>query len=447
MNIFNIKPVSKEKNKIINCNNLPPDLFDTFLLINSSNPYLKNVNNHLFDGDGMIHVFHFKKNNIFYHNRWIKTYRFNLEKKYNKPLFVRLANLNTLELFTKFFNKLFLFEDVTSQNGDGTANTNILYHHGNLFALNEMDKPYLLRFNKKFKLQTVSRYDFHGDLKHNINAHPKIDPDTNNLYTLGYDVFKKMCFVSVVNKIGKITKTTPIPLTKSTIIHDFCITKNKILILDLSLQFSLKNVILSNFPIGVDNNSLSRIGILDKYSNSLLWIPFLYNYVIFHIANSWEEQNGQYIIIYAFCYESTTFDIQHLELQRPQLKKIILNIHDCSCTLENVSQLFGEFPIIDDNYVSKPIDFLFYSKISDFGFDAIVKHNTNDNSELIKYFPKNMYGSECAIYKDYLINIVFYTIDKKSKLLIYNKHSLDLLYIIDLKCRIPFGFHCKIFKF
>lgn len=444
MKIFNLKPVSKEKYFTIPFDT-PFDLINTIYLRNGPNPYLKNVNNHLFDGDGMIHSIHFVKNKIIYHNKWIRTYRFKLEKKFNKPLFVRLANLNTIEIFSKFFNKLFLLQNITNYHGDGTANTNIIFHHNKLLALNEMDKPYLLYFNKSNKIKTLGRYDFNSQLNHNINAHPKIDPDSKNMFALGYDVLKKICFVDFIDTSGFIFKSVPVQLQKSTIIHDLGITSTKIIILDLPLEFNFTNVLFSNFPLGINNNSTSSIGLLDKITNNLVWYLLPFNQIIFHIANSWEQDDN--VIIFAFCYEPEHFDVKHLESQRPKLKKIVINTLSHSCLIIPVSSLFGELPVIEDCFVGKPCDYIYYSKISDNGFDAIVKYHVPSQTETIKYFPTNMFGGECALYNNYIINIVFSSTEHISRLLIYDKYTLELLYNINLKCRIPFGFHGKVFDF
>lgn len=444
MHNLNLKPVSREKYITVPFNT-PPPLINAIYLRNGSNPYLKNIDSHLFDGDGMIHSIHFTENKIIYHNKWIRTYRFKLEKKYNKPLFVRLATLNTIEIFSKFFNKLFLLQNVTNKYGDGTANTSIVFHHNKLMALNEMDKPYLLEFNKKNKIITIKRYDFNGQLTNNINPHPKIDPDSKNMITLGYDVFKQMCFVNFIDHLGNIFKTIPIKLQNSTIIHDLGITKNKVIILDLPLQFHLTNVLISQFPIGVNMTSSSSIGLLDKISNEIIWYKLPFNQIIFHIANSWEEQDN--VIIYVFCYEPSDFDIKHLETQKPTLKKIVINTLSNFVTISNVSKLYGELPIIEDLYIGKKCEYIYYSKISKRGFNAIVKHHVPTGNETIKYFPNGMYGGECALYNNYIINIVFSTQDKLSSLLIYDKNSLELLFNVNLKCRIPFGFHGKIFDF
>lgn len=434
MNNYNLKPVSKEKYRIIKTK-VPEELVGKLYLRNGSNPYLKNVDNHLFDGDGMIHSIEFKKDKIIYHNKWIETFRFKMEKKYNKPLFTRLANLNLWRIFNDYLNTF----QLPQNQGDGTANTSIVYYNKKLLALNEMDKPYLLSFNNG-QLYTEGRYDFFGKLNNNINAHPKIDPETHEMITLGYDVYKKQCYINFIKEEN--VETVSVELSKSTIIHDVGITQTKVLILDLPLEFNLINIFLSKFPICVNLNYNSRIGLLDRKTKNLEWITLPNHEVIFHIANSWETECN--IIIYAICYDPNTFDIESLEKMRPVLKKITIDKITQDCKIYIVSKNYGEMPVIDNKYVGKNVDYIYYSKISNNGFDAIVKHDTKLNKEQIVYFPKDMYGGESAIHENYILNIVYSTVNKSSSLLIYDKNTLELLYNVDLKCRIPFGFHGQV---
>jgi len=448
MNKLNLKPIRSEKNITIKLKEekIPDALIGKFYLRNGGNPYIISENNHIFDGDGMIHVIEFREKELQYHNRWIETYRYNLERKNNKEMFVRLGNLTSMEIFTKWVKRLFSFNDITdtiNNKGDGTANTNIVYHAGKLLALNEMDKPYLLEI-KDNKLVTIKRYDFEGRLSNNFNAHPKIDPETGEMVGLGYDILKKQCYINFINKMGILEKTIDIKLSGSNIIHDVGITKNNIIILDLPLEFSLKNVLLSQFPINVNKSNISKIGILDKKTYFLKWYKLKEHEIIFHIANCWERKNGKYIIIYAFCYDIENLNIKELHTQRPKLKRFVINTETKQIKKTIMSEYYGELPIIEDKSVGEKCEYIYYSKISDERFDGIIRHNVETGEEILIKFPNNMSGGESAIYENYIINLLYSVEENKSKLAIYDKNNLTLINLIDLKCRIPFGFHGRI---
>nr|POE92693.1 carotenoid 9,10(9',10')-cleavage dioxygenase [Quercus suber] len=66
--------------------------------------------------------------------------------------------------------------------GTGTGNTALIYHHGKLLALQEADKPYVLKVLEDGDLQTLGMLDYDKRLAHSFPAHPKVDPFTANAW-------------------------------------------------------------------------------------------------------------------------------------------------------------------------------------------------------------------------------------------------------------------------
>ncbi|WZZ82711.1 hypothetical protein YC2023_103283 [Brassica napus] len=62
--------------------------------------------------------------------------------------------------------------------GNGTANTSLIYHHGKLLALQETDKPYVIKVLEDGDLQTLGMTEYDKRLTHSFTAHPKVDPVT-----------------------------------------------------------------------------------------------------------------------------------------------------------------------------------------------------------------------------------------------------------------------------
>ena len=97
-----------------------------------------------------------------------------------------------------------------SSDGDGTANTALVFHARRLLALHEGDLPYVLRVACDGIVETVGRLrDFSNKdekdekaateeasatrttMKHPFTAHPKVDPATGELFGIGYNVESK----------------------------------------------------------------------------------------------------------------------------------------------------------------------------------------------------------------------------------------------------------------
>jgi carotenoid cleavage dioxygenase-like enzyme len=111
---------------------LPKDLAGT-LYRNGPNPQFapRDHDHHWFIGDGMIHAFHIADGRVGYRNRWVRTPKWELEHQAHQALFGSWGNPATT--------------DPSAQGKDGgVANTNIVWHAGKLFALEEGHRPFAL---------------------------------------------------------------------------------------------------------------------------------------------------------------------------------------------------------------------------------------------------------------------------------------------------------------
>ena len=135
---------------------LPKDLAGT-LYRNGPNPQFapRDPNHHWFVGDGMIHAFHIADGRVSYRNRWVRTPKWEVEHAARKALFGSWGNPTTTD------------PSVLAKDG-GVANTNIVWHAGKLFALEEGHRPFaldpeslgrarLLRFRRRFQGRAVHR--------------------------------------------------------------------------------------------------------------------------------------------------------------------------------------------------------------------------------------------------------------------------------------------------
>ena len=146
---------------------LPKELAGT-LYRNGPNPQFapRDANHHWFIGDGMIHAFHIADGRVSYRNRWVRTPKWELENKAHRALFGSWGNPATTD------------PSVQGKDG-GVANTNIVWHGGKLFALEEGHRPFSL---DPTTLAAQGYWDFQGAFSGaRFTAHPKIDPETGEL--------------------------------------------------------------------------------------------------------------------------------------------------------------------------------------------------------------------------------------------------------------------------
>ena len=171
---------------------------------------------HWFDGSGFVHCCRLKESGkkISYCNRWVETSRLRQERAAGVPLFTNFGDyrgwLAAAHLLVGGARRLLGAKD--SSDGDGTANTALVFHAKRLLALHEGDLPYVLRVACDGVVETVGRLrDFSSGgtgkereegragekgraavtMAHPFTAHPKVDPATGELFGIGYNVESK----------------------------------------------------------------------------------------------------------------------------------------------------------------------------------------------------------------------------------------------------------------
>ncbi|KAK2996827.1 hypothetical protein RJ639_025304, partial [Escallonia herrerae] len=170
--------------------------------------------------------------------------------------------------------------------GTGTGNTALIYHQGKLLALSEVDKPYVLKVLEDGDLQTLGMLDYDKRLSHSFTAHPKV-----KCSALATNIDHHMSH-RVISKDGFMNDPVPITVADPVMMHDFAITENYAIFMDLPMYFRPKEMAKENKLIFTfDATKKARFGVLPRYAKNELLIKWfeLPNCFIFHNANAWEE--------------------------------------------------------------------------------------------------------------------------------------------------------------
>jgi carotenoid cleavage dioxygenase len=164
------------------------------------------------DGEGMIHMFRFKDNQVDYVSRWVHTERYKLQKAARRKLFGRYRNRYTNDPSVAGVHM-------------GTGNTTAMFHAGRLYALKEDDLPH--RMNPD-TLDTIGRDNFDGAIGVEcLSAHPKVDPVTDELFTFSYQARGDATRDIVFYKFGpdrKLLTEIWFEMPYAACVHDFAIT-------------------------------------------------------------------------------------------------------------------------------------------------------------------------------------------------------------------------------
>ncbi|KAL0464433.1 UNVERIFIED_CONTAM: Carotenoid 9,10(9',10')-cleavage dioxygenase 1, partial [Sesamum latifolium] len=257
--------------------------------------------------------------------------------------------------------------------GVGTANTALIYHHGKLLALSEADKPCKLALFLVFiprticyqsledgDLQTIGMLDYDKRLEHSFTAHPKVDPFTGEMFTFGYSHTPPYITYRVISKEGVMQDPVPITVADPIMMHDFAITENYAVFMDLPLYFRPKEMVKDNkFIFSFDPTKKARFGILPRYAKNELLIRWfeLPNCFIFHNANAWEE--GDEVVLITCRLQNPDLDMvngsvkEKLENFTNELYEMRFNLKSGLASQKRLSASAVDFPRVNESYTGR----------------------------------------------------------------------------------------------
>jgi carotenoid cleavage dioxygenase len=339
---------------------------------------------------------------------------------------------------------------------DSNANTSVISHGGKIYAIVEAG-GYPVEIDQD--LNSLNTKPFYGNSNEGFTAHPKIDPDTNEMHAMCYDYANNFDTVNyvVIDQNGSHKKTQSIPFESRSMMHECAITKNYMLVFDLSVVFDLYKLGRGYFPFSWDDNHQSRIGLLSRNgdSNEVKWFEIDRTY-FFHTFNAHEDANGN-VIVTAAAY-GRLFDTDWngpFTESPPQLTKWELNTKSGQAISTKLDDRSVEFPRINPSLVGKSNQYAYAlasSNLKEPDFNEVVKYDfKNDTSEVYEYgFGK--FGAEPVFVaaegaksedEGYLLSLVYNQETDKSDLIILNakEPKSGPLATIHLPQRVPYGFH------
>ncbi|MET0908576.1 MAG: carotenoid oxygenase family protein [Ilumatobacteraceae bacterium] len=236
---------------------IPPTLAGRYLR-NGTNP-ASGTAGHWFFGDGMVHGVRLDGGKAeWYRNRWVQTTK--------------------LERGLEATDPEAMFDPTAS-----AANTHVLGHAGRIWALEEGHLPYELTP----ELDTVGPDNFDGKLTTAFTAHPKLCPETGELHFFGYSPVAPFLTYHVLDATGALVHSAEITVPAGTMMHDFMITRDHAIFMDLPVVFDLSNL---EAPLKWDDDYGARIGIVPRMGtdSDIRWFEIDPCYV-FHPLNAYVD--------------------------------------------------------------------------------------------------------------------------------------------------------------
>ncbi|PON40749.1 Carotenoid cleavage dioxygenase [Trema orientale] len=456
---------------------LPQCLNGEFVRVGPNPKFPPVAGYHWFDGDGMVHGVRIKDGKATYVSRYVRTSRLRQEEEFGGPKFTKIGDLKGLfGVFMFSFQKLReKFNVLDISYGNGTANTALIYHHGKLLALHEADKPYVLKVLEDGDLQTLGMLDYDKRLGHTFTAHPKVDPFTGEMFTFGYSLCPPYITYRVISKDGFMHDPIPITISDPIMTHDFAITENYAIFMDLPLNFRPKEMVKENkLILSFDATKKARFGVLPRYAKDELLIKWfeLPCCFIFHNANAWEEEDE--VVLITCHYENIDFDMisgtvkEKLGSFSTELYEMRFNLKTGLAFQRKLSAPSVEFPRVNESYTGRKQRYVYGTRLDHIAkVSGIVKFDLHAKPESAKTclevggnvqglydLGPGRFGSEAIFVPKvpgvsseeddgYLIFFVHDENSGKSAVHVIDAKTMsaDPVAVVDLPRRVPYGFH------
>uniref|UniRef100_UPI000BBCE17C carotenoid oxygenase family protein n=1 Tax=Calothrix sp. NIES-2100 TaxID=1954172 RepID=UPI000BBCE17C len=421
---------------------LPPELSGMFVR-NGPNPQWTPIGKyHWFDGDGMLHGVQISEGKATYRNRYVQTRGWKMEHEAGKAIWSGLLEPPQMD------NPHGAYKN--------TGNTALIWHGGQMLALNEGGAPHAITLPE---LGTIGEYTYNDKLVSAFTAHPKVDPVTGEMMFFGYSFAPPYLQYSIVSAVGELLQTVPIELPMPVMMHDFAITKNYTIFMDLPLTFSAERLHRGESLLMFESDRPSRFGIVPRYGNNsnIRWFESSPCYV-FHVYNAYEA--GDEVVLIACRMNSTTvLEVEDTpadpDANIPRLHQWRFNLRTGTVSEQRLDDVAAEFPRVNENFLGLPTRYGYAGKMANSPlplFEGVIKYELNSGKSQTHEFGQGRYGGEAvfaprpgAITEDdgWLITFVHDEASDTSELVVVNAQDLTSQPVarVMIPQRVPYGFH------
>ncbi len=407
---------------------------------------------HWFDGDGMVHAVHFRDGKATYRSRFVQTRALADETAAGHALWPGIMGPFDFDAPRHYLKD--------------TANTDVVYHAGDLLALWYMcGEPYRL---DPLSLEARGVADFGGKLRTTVSAHPKVDERTGELvwFTLA-DEPPYMTY-GVVSKDGELVHQQPIELPGPRAPHDLTITENFSILHDFPFFHDPEILKSARRRVARFHPDLpSRFGVVPRRGagDQVRWFEFEPGYVL-HMVNAWEE--GDWIVMDG-CFQpdpnirrrpeegELASMLGYLRI-RAHLRRWRMNLATGEAREEPLDDLNVEFPLPDTELYGSRTRYSYHQHLPEDAytveFRALVKYDHDDGSCVRYDYPDGWYASESPFARrvggsgeddGYVVTLAVHAGSFESQCWIFSARDVDRgpLARVRLPARVPTGFHAK----
>ncbi len=396
-----------------------PKALNGRLLRNGANPQ-SGESAHWFLGNGMLHGVEIQNGNAnWYRNRYVKT-----------PLYLNPE------------------ADVMESLGDlsmSAANTHVVHHAGKILALEEGHWP----FHIADDLETVGPHNYDGKLNCPMTAHPKICSQTGEMLAFAYGVSEPYLTYLRISATGELIQQEPITVKGATMIHDFNVTTNYVIFMDLPAVWNFEGMAETGLPIMWDESYGARLGVMPRNGTDadVTWYEIEPCYV-YHPFNAYED--GNKIVIDVSRMEDT---MKPGSNSPPLLYRWVIDQDKGTVTETQKDDRSVDFGRVCDTVVGRKNEFGYCAAFSKQGpfAEGFIKYNMDSGSSEFHDLNGGQ-GSEPVFVKDpdgsaeddgWVLSYVYQPETNTSEVVILDSRGFDKDPVarIHLPVRVPAGFH------
>jgi carotenoid cleavage dioxygenase len=336
------------------------------------------------------------------------------------------------------------------------ANTALVYHAGQLLALWEGGNPHEIKVPE---LETIGEYTYNGKLTSPFTAHPKVDPVTGEMMFIGYSFQPPYLNYGVVSPTGELLRTVPIDLPIGVMMHDFAISENYTIFLDLPLTFSIQRMQRGEPMIKFESDRPSRFGILPRHGDNsqIRWFESSPCY-IFHVLNAYEQ--GDEVVLVACRMKATNVLVSDDQSREKDADVAYLHRWRFNLTTgivqeEKLDDVAGEFPRINENFLGRKNQYGYVGKLLGGSvplFDGVIKYDIQSGQSQTYNYGAGRYGGEVVFAPrpdptleddGWLVTFVYDEGTETSELLVLDAQQItqEPVARVLIPQRVPYGFH------
>nr|AFK39230.1 unknown [Lotus japonicus] len=295
------------------------------------------------------------------------------------------------------------------------------------------------------------------------------------MFTFGYSHTPPYVTYRVISKDGFMHDPVPITVSDPIMMHDFAITENYAIFMDLPLYFRPKEMVKNKTLIfSFDSTKKARFGVLPRYAKDdkqIRWFE-LPNCFIFHNANAWEEEDE--VVLITCRLENPELNNvggavkEKLESFSNELYEMRFNMKTGEASQQKLSASTVDFPRVNESYTGRKQRYVYGTILDSIAkvtgvvkFDLHAKPDSGKtklevggNVQGLYDLGPGKFGSE-AVYvprvpgtdseEDDGYLILFAHDENTGKSFVHvidaKTMSADPIAVVELPHRVPYGFH------